>query len=123
MYFEKYATQNGFDPLNPHNWYTQPKLKFLSVKVRKRGASLYVHNLIPHISLCPLISIYPIFIHSSTADSPPLAFPLCQLAGFANFTNIQTGRVAYYHKGSVAQALSDLFPDIGLDHARLKRES
>ena len=32
-YFEKYAKQNGFDPLNSDNWYLQPKIKVVTVKV------------------------------------------------------------------------------------------
>jgi hypothetical protein len=31
--FVKYAKENGFDPLNPENWYLQPRKKILEIKV------------------------------------------------------------------------------------------
>jgi hypothetical protein len=34
-FFEDYAKQNGFDPYNPVNWYTQPRENIMSVKVGK----------------------------------------------------------------------------------------
>jgi hypothetical protein len=31
--FDKYAHENGFDPLHPESWYLQPKKRILSMKV------------------------------------------------------------------------------------------
>ena len=36
IFFENYAKQNGFDPLIPDNWYTQPRRTILSTMVRER---------------------------------------------------------------------------------------
>jgi hypothetical protein len=33
QFFENYAEENGFDPLNPKNWYAQPTEKIMAVKV------------------------------------------------------------------------------------------
>ena len=32
-FFQDYASENGFDPLNPENWYTQPHSKVMAVRV------------------------------------------------------------------------------------------
>jgi hypothetical protein len=32
-FFEEYAKENGFDPLNPKNWYSQPRKKIEAKKV------------------------------------------------------------------------------------------
>ena len=34
IFFEDYASSNGFDPYNPENWYMQQKHKILTKKVR-----------------------------------------------------------------------------------------
>jgi hypothetical protein len=34
-FFENYAKENGFDPLNPENWYLQAREKIISTKVLK----------------------------------------------------------------------------------------
>eukprot|EP00026_Physarum_polycephalum_P000846 Phypoly_transcript_00847.p1 GENE.Phypoly_transcript_00847~~Phypoly_transcript_00847.p1 ORF type:complete len:1309 (+),score=236.62 Phypoly_transcript_00847:226-3927(+) len=62
-FFEDFARENGFDPLNPENWYHQSRDKIME---RKSSFS-----------------------------------------------------VLYYHKGSITQALLDLFPNIGLSSERL----
>ena len=33
IFFERYAEQQGFDPLNPDYWYSQSRDKILTVKV------------------------------------------------------------------------------------------
>ena len=83
MFFEKYALENGFDPLVPHNWYLQSREKIRSLKVHSPSLSLFI--------------IY--FIFTS------LIFLLIYCLQGAR-------QVLYYHNNNISNALENLFPEL-----------
>lgn len=134
-FFEEYARTNRFDPLQPENWY----LRASSNIVETKGASgvLFYHNysvqkalldLFPNIGLnktkfdCPTIwqdrnnrkQFFEIYANENKFNSQD---PNNWYSQSRNkiFSAKGANWVMSYHNNSVFQALSDLFPDIGLE--------
>ena len=93
--FENYADVHGFDPLNPENWYLQPKERILSFKVCD--------------SICYEIQ------KEREVKTKKLNTPFEDPYSFLN-QGIQ--RVIKHHNYSVARALVELFPKIGLEKTK-----
>eukprot|EP00026_Physarum_polycephalum_P001151 Phypoly_transcript_01152.p1 GENE.Phypoly_transcript_01152~~Phypoly_transcript_01152.p1 ORF type:complete len:1060 (-),score=94.29 Phypoly_transcript_01152:294-3473(-) len=139
-FFEKYAKSNGFDPLDPKQWYTHPAKKILA----KKGASsvLFYHKNSIAKALCDLFPDIGLQRHklSARGESPSdvgyrkkvfinyaqkcgfdpfyphnwYSQPLDQIMLFKSVTGVIS-----YHNNSVAMALLELFPNIGLVKEKL----
>eukprot|EP00026_Physarum_polycephalum_P002270 Phypoly_transcript_02276.p1 GENE.Phypoly_transcript_02276~~Phypoly_transcript_02276.p1 ORF type:complete len:794 (+),score=74.23 Phypoly_transcript_02276:119-2500(+) len=137
-FFEKYAKLHGFDPLNPVNWYMQPKNRILATK-GVRGVLWYHGNSIAQA----LLDLFPeIGLEKEKLDrflwkkiNRRLFFEkYAKSKGFdplnsENWYHQSKNKikalkgatsVLWYHSNSVSKALLDLFPEIGLDKLRLK---
>eukprot|EP00026_Physarum_polycephalum_P003383 Phypoly_transcript_03394.p1 GENE.Phypoly_transcript_03394~~Phypoly_transcript_03394.p1 ORF type:complete len:728 (+),score=54.40 Phypoly_transcript_03394:224-2407(+) len=133
-FFEEYARENKFDPLNPKNWYIQQRKKIEA----KKGASrvLWYHNdsvskalldLFPDIGLeKECFPMFPLWCTPTGRQQFFINYALSQ--GFDPLVAEHwydhsvhllhckgAARILYHHNLSMAKALLDLFPDIGLD--------
>ena len=93
QFFEDYARLYNFDPHVPESWYSQSKKLILAVQVRYLAPFLLI-----------LLALF--CINSS-------------LIFIDNMLLQGASRVLAHHNGSLATALLDLFPDIGLQKERL----
>jgi len=138
-FFENYARENGFDPLEPENWYAQPTSKILAVKgalrvrkYHKNSLAQALVDLFPNIGLnksklrkSPWDDVnnrrkfFEIFAKSQGFD--PLIPENWHKQDLKKiFATKGTRGVIWYHKGSLAQALLDLFPTIGLAPTKIR---
>eukprot|EP00026_Physarum_polycephalum_P004563 Phypoly_transcript_04585.p1 GENE.Phypoly_transcript_04585~~Phypoly_transcript_04585.p1 ORF type:complete len:613 (+),score=60.02 Phypoly_transcript_04585:74-1840(+) len=136
QFLEKFASDNGFDPLVPENWYSQQK----NVAATMGGGQVIKH----HGSFTKaIIELFP------TIGADPLKFKLTRLwndcntrraflvqcakeNGFDplvpenwyqrnrdNFVTFKAlSRIVSYHQDSYVQMVLDLFPDIGLQREK-----
>eukprot|EP00026_Physarum_polycephalum_P003600 Phypoly_transcript_03613.p1 GENE.Phypoly_transcript_03613~~Phypoly_transcript_03613.p1 ORF type:complete len:792 (+),score=79.66 Phypoly_transcript_03613:110-2377(+) len=139
--FEDYAQENGFDPLVPDNWYAQPPKKLLNDKGLIGVVHNYYQGNFPKtlVTLFPDIGLEPSkFMEKSYWDRAEnrreFFISYAKAKGFdhliasnwymQNRKEIYATKGAYmvlaFHKYTVAKALLDLFPDIGLSKAKLK---
>eukprot|EP00026_Physarum_polycephalum_P003804 Phypoly_transcript_03819.p1 GENE.Phypoly_transcript_03819~~Phypoly_transcript_03819.p1 ORF type:complete len:654 (+),score=64.41 Phypoly_transcript_03819:47-2008(+) len=133
--FEKYAKENGFDPLVPKHWYTQPSEKIQKIKgiqsiLRFHGRSIMraLLELFPTIGLDKSKFKF-VQLWREKGNRKKFFTDYAQVCGFEpmdpnNWTPLVVKNllkvkgidgVIAYHKRSVAQALLDLF---GLDIPR-----
>eukprot|EP00026_Physarum_polycephalum_P000822 Phypoly_transcript_00823.p1 GENE.Phypoly_transcript_00823~~Phypoly_transcript_00823.p1 ORF type:complete len:527 (-),score=83.80 Phypoly_transcript_00823:937-2517(-) len=131
-FFENYAREHGFDPLVADNWYSQPPSRFLSLPGGKSVLVYYKYSvptalldLFPNIGLRKSKFMYywrdrsnrrKFFEEYAQAEGfNPLSAndwytqPLDEIMSYK-----EASRVMFYHGNNVAQALIDLFPEIGL---------
>eukprot|EP00026_Physarum_polycephalum_P005007 Phypoly_transcript_05033.p1 GENE.Phypoly_transcript_05033~~Phypoly_transcript_05033.p1 ORF type:complete len:665 (+),score=73.56 Phypoly_transcript_05033:296-1996(+) len=143
QFFEKYARERGFDPLVPENWYSQPYDQIETIKGAARV--LYYHNykfsralldLFPNIGLeetkFPIRQSWmdaesrkQLFIsyareHGFDPFNPTMWYtqPFDRILSFKGIL----GAISH-HNRSLPQAILDLFPDIGLDKAKLRERA
>eukprot|EP00026_Physarum_polycephalum_P001621 Phypoly_transcript_01623.p1 GENE.Phypoly_transcript_01623~~Phypoly_transcript_01623.p1 ORF type:complete len:1048 (-),score=160.89 Phypoly_transcript_01623:116-2998(-) len=134
-YFENYAKINKFDPLNPSAWHNHPRQKILAHKGINRILSY--HNGSLHQAL---LDLFPeIGLNKSRfQDKHSWHRAASRRKFFENYAKSQAfdplvpqnwykhpidkilavktvHRVLSHHRRSVAQALLDLFPEIGFD--------
>eukprot|EP00026_Physarum_polycephalum_P004416 Phypoly_transcript_04435.p1 GENE.Phypoly_transcript_04435~~Phypoly_transcript_04435.p1 ORF type:complete len:688 (+),score=101.45 Phypoly_transcript_04435:123-2066(+) len=139
-FFETYAIQNGFDHRQAQNWYTQPREKVLAVK-GARGVIAYHGQSISRalMDLFPDIGLdkTKFRVQKFSWDNPenrknffekyalahrfdPLHPEEWYAQSHARFTSTKGAPVILsYHKNSIACALVDLFPNIGLEISKL----
>jgi len=139
-FFENYASEKGFDPLNAENWYSV-SLNQIFEKKKETQAVVVYHG---HSVLKALLDLFPevefdksqllawkwkdvrnrrkfFEAHARENNLDPLhpetwySLDLTKLL----YKKKGTQGVVKYHGRSVAQALLDLFPNIGLDRAKL----
>jgi hypothetical protein len=92
-FFEKYAKDQGFDPLIPENWYSQTYENIVAVTVSlKQTFTIYILiyiNLVMLLCYLFMLFIYVIYLYSQGGS-----------------------KVLSYHKDSMVQALITLFPNV-----------
>ena len=66
QFFENYAKENHFDPLQPEHWYLQPTAKIMAFKVHLSLSSFVLPPLTPHPS--------PLTPHPSPITPHPFSF-------------------------------------------------
>ena len=93
-FFETYAQERGFDPLNAENWYQEQIPRIMATKVL----------LYPTCALPSLLSSSPVPLL--------LKFSHCKLQG--------ASKVVLKH-GSIVKGLIDLFPELDIDKAGFHR--
>eukprot|EP00026_Physarum_polycephalum_P000948 Phypoly_transcript_00949.p1 GENE.Phypoly_transcript_00949~~Phypoly_transcript_00949.p1 ORF type:complete len:1118 (+),score=84.56 Phypoly_transcript_00949:49-3402(+) len=132
-FFMNYANENEFDPLKADNWHQQPHERILEYKGAM--AALLPYNGSPRKALA---AVFPdIGFDKARFSSAAFSAPENRRSFFIeyalshkfdpnipenwynqSFSNIiateGASKVMSYHSGSVARALLDLFPDIGL---------
>eukprot|EP00026_Physarum_polycephalum_P001731 Phypoly_transcript_01733.p1 GENE.Phypoly_transcript_01733~~Phypoly_transcript_01733.p1 ORF type:complete len:1003 (+),score=155.23 Phypoly_transcript_01733:421-3009(+) len=142
---ENYADLHGFDPLNPENWYLQPKERILSYKGIQRVIKHHNNSVARAlIDLFPKIGLEKtkFWVQSSSNLLSAWRDPTTRRKFFEKYANVHSfdprvpenwysqpkkqlmafegaSHVVYHHKNSAAQALLDLFPDIGLVKSQL----
>eukprot|EP00026_Physarum_polycephalum_P001387 Phypoly_transcript_01388.p1 GENE.Phypoly_transcript_01388~~Phypoly_transcript_01388.p1 ORF type:complete len:627 (+),score=98.80 Phypoly_transcript_01388:211-1881(+) len=132
-FFEDYAKENGFDPLIPENWYSQ-KLSAIKgaagiLEYHKKSMGRALLDLFPDIGLDKANLTKASWMVEKTRRKfflnfakdkgfDPLVAENWYLEAIPYSTELRS--VISYHKGSVAQALQDLFPNIGLDPSQIK---
>jgi len=126
--FEEFAKRNGFDPLSPLNWASQPRENLTELAGGRAVQVLF--------QTFPNIGLVPSMFNSGkwrTAEQRKTFFEK-----YANENNFDPSDAAHWYKhcskirtrkggivqilrhhGSVAQALVDLFPNIEFDKSRL----
>eukprot|EP00026_Physarum_polycephalum_P001092 Phypoly_transcript_01093.p1 GENE.Phypoly_transcript_01093~~Phypoly_transcript_01093.p1 ORF type:complete len:1197 (+),score=192.21 Phypoly_transcript_01093:78-3668(+) len=144
MYFEDLAKENSFDPLNPENWYSiDPALVLNSKAVRSilayhnRKWEQAIVDLFPEMAID--LSLFNSGVTDYWADAEnrkSLFLDFAARSGFdplaaSNWYAVSEEKILafkdviymlYYHKGSVARALTDLFPAISLDYSKFRSE-
>eukprot|EP00026_Physarum_polycephalum_P001458 Phypoly_transcript_01460.p1 GENE.Phypoly_transcript_01460~~Phypoly_transcript_01460.p1 ORF type:complete len:826 (+),score=126.37 Phypoly_transcript_01460:385-2862(+) len=137
-FFEHFSKQKGFDPVKPENWYSQVQA-ITDMKGTKR-VIFYHKNSVARalLDLFPEVSFDKTKLYARSAwhlESSRKQFfenyaatngfnPLDPEQWYFQARNkIMTTKgaanVLYYHKNSIARALQDLFPNIGIDAAKL----
>eukprot|EP00026_Physarum_polycephalum_P001261 Phypoly_transcript_01262.p1 GENE.Phypoly_transcript_01262~~Phypoly_transcript_01262.p1 ORF type:complete len:970 (+),score=114.54 Phypoly_transcript_01262:138-3047(+) len=139
VFFENYAAENEFDPLNPGNWYSQPIEKFTTIKginnllsYHKMSLPQALVDVFPNIGIVKS-KFQPHYVYWNSIENRRKFFEdYAKEHGF-NFANVErwyshpheklmarqeTRRVIQYHGMSVPQALSDLFPHLGFETAK-----
>eukprot|EP00026_Physarum_polycephalum_P002883 Phypoly_transcript_02892.p1 GENE.Phypoly_transcript_02892~~Phypoly_transcript_02892.p1 ORF type:complete len:806 (+),score=69.97 Phypoly_transcript_02892:73-2490(+) len=135
--FENFAKRHKFDPLVPANWYSQSKEMILSVSRLRRVVTMYngsmsaaLLDLFPDIGLEKSKFLQMVWKDPSVRRNFFQNFarrnefnPLEPEHWHATFRNLLyakgANQVIPHHKNSMAHALMDHFPDIGLDLDRL----
>eukprot|EP00026_Physarum_polycephalum_P001037 Phypoly_transcript_01038.p1 GENE.Phypoly_transcript_01038~~Phypoly_transcript_01038.p1 ORF type:complete len:1240 (+),score=185.34 Phypoly_transcript_01038:28-3720(+) len=138
-FFERYASENNFDPLVPLNWYLQSKRNILAAKGATQVLSFHGKNIAKALSdLFPEMSLSPKKFNASSIWQEPSnrkAFFL-NYAKAHNFdpllpenwyqqlkAHIMSEKGAYavscYHNNSISKALVDLFPSLDFDRSQL----
>eukprot|EP00026_Physarum_polycephalum_P000813 Phypoly_transcript_00814.p1 GENE.Phypoly_transcript_00814~~Phypoly_transcript_00814.p1 ORF type:complete len:797 (+),score=105.00 Phypoly_transcript_00814:1557-3947(+) len=136
--FENYAKEQGFDPLVATNWYEQPKSKLMGMKGIGLVYSRYagdvtkaLQDLFPETGIDPskLTTVswleekkrrefFETYARENKFD--PLIPENWYAQSPKNIKAIKGGaRIVAYHGNSIAKALLDLFPEIGLDDMKL----
>eukprot|EP00026_Physarum_polycephalum_P012597 Phypoly_transcript_12920.p1 GENE.Phypoly_transcript_12920~~Phypoly_transcript_12920.p1 ORF type:complete len:356 (+),score=59.55 Phypoly_transcript_12920:23-1069(+) len=139
-FFENYAKDHGFDPLKPENWYKQPRDKILATKGANKVISYHgisiskaLLDLFPQIGLDKSKLAFRPSIWNSAEKrrnffeeyarrnnfDPLIPANWCMHAKDKIILTKGAWGVISYHHNNVAQALLDLFPDIGLDKSTL----
>eukprot|EP00026_Physarum_polycephalum_P001627 Phypoly_transcript_01629.p1 GENE.Phypoly_transcript_01629~~Phypoly_transcript_01629.p1 ORF type:complete len:1030 (-),score=139.53 Phypoly_transcript_01629:75-3164(-) len=137
-FFENYARENKFDPLNPNNWYAQPKQKFMAVQGAYRVISYHNNSFFRSLlDLFPDIGLeksklwlrswgdlgsrrkfFENFAREHGFD-PQIAEHWYAQSRKRILATRGAKNVIRYHKNSVTKALVDLFPTIGLQKSKL----
>jgi len=142
-FFEEYAVEQGFDPLNPKNWYSQSVHKISSKKGAQTVIMHYRNNLsralldiFPDIGLedskfrittrkWEAISVQREFFESCARSHgyDPLVAKTWYSRSLRKILakKAVVRQVLQYHEQNLTKALLDLFPSIGLDRAKLLR--
>eukprot|EP00026_Physarum_polycephalum_P002429 Phypoly_transcript_02435.p1 GENE.Phypoly_transcript_02435~~Phypoly_transcript_02435.p1 ORF type:complete len:884 (+),score=75.70 Phypoly_transcript_02435:120-2771(+) len=139
-FMEKYARKKGFDPLVAAHWYIQSPRKFLASRGADRILTYYKNSLSTAlIELFPNIGLEKTkfkykqnmwgdkanrrkFFETFAAERKfdPLSreewykIPITRI-----YSRRGGSRVLFYHGRSLAQALLDLFPEIGLERSKI----
>eukprot|EP00026_Physarum_polycephalum_P002112 Phypoly_transcript_02116.p1 GENE.Phypoly_transcript_02116~~Phypoly_transcript_02116.p1 ORF type:complete len:954 (+),score=114.83 Phypoly_transcript_02116:59-2920(+) len=138
-FFEKYAKENGFDPLNPEEWYRQPRKRILATEnagdvmsFHKDRVSQAIFDIFPNIGFDKATYQAGILWHSAKERrrffmdfaNEKKFDPLHANNWYSPATNEIMDRkgahtVLSYHKNSLSTALLELFPEIGLHKSKL----
>jgi hypothetical protein len=139
LFFENYAKEHAFDPLHPLGWYKQTKSRIMSFQDASKVLSLYNNNIAKALQrVFPNISLdkHKLFTHNYWDSTEARRSFFIQYAQRHAFDPLQphnwyrqqhivaqrgARRVLAFHRNSVPRALLDLFPEIGLDAAKLRR--
>eukprot|EP00026_Physarum_polycephalum_P003664 Phypoly_transcript_03677.p1 GENE.Phypoly_transcript_03677~~Phypoly_transcript_03677.p1 ORF type:complete len:748 (+),score=79.94 Phypoly_transcript_03677:247-2244(+) len=139
QFFVNYAKHYNFDPLDPENWYAQPRDRIMEFEGAARVMSYHNNNvsralsdLFPNLLIDP--SRFPWFklMWSDPENRKKFFVDYAQANGFdpydgSNWYTISIGsimrakggvRVLAYHDRNLSKALLDLFPDIGLERSK-----
>eukprot|EP00026_Physarum_polycephalum_P003234 Phypoly_transcript_03244.p1 GENE.Phypoly_transcript_03244~~Phypoly_transcript_03244.p1 ORF type:complete len:742 (+),score=88.29 Phypoly_transcript_03244:221-2446(+) len=136
-FFENYAKENNFDPLQPHAWYAQPLSK-IAHHERARGVLPHYGESIPRAlaELFPDIGIdYSKFVqyvrrdvnnrrqfferYAKENDFDPLVPENWYYQSRDKILAIKDARkILRKHNSSLSKALVDLFPNIGLERSK-----
>eukprot|EP00026_Physarum_polycephalum_P002695 Phypoly_transcript_02703.p1 GENE.Phypoly_transcript_02703~~Phypoly_transcript_02703.p1 ORF type:complete len:811 (+),score=66.41 Phypoly_transcript_02703:184-2616(+) len=139
--FENYAKQNGFDPLDPEKWYSQPRDKLKTIKglqgvltYHERSISKALVDLFPDIGLERSKFQFrqrvfhkakyrrKLFVDYAKENNfealQPANWYSQPIAKIMSIKGIQS--VLSHHSHSITRALLDLFPEIGLDPSQFR---
>eukprot|EP00026_Physarum_polycephalum_P001538 Phypoly_transcript_01540.p1 GENE.Phypoly_transcript_01540~~Phypoly_transcript_01540.p1 ORF type:complete len:1069 (+),score=95.14 Phypoly_transcript_01540:45-3251(+) len=142
IFFENYAASVGFDPLVAEMWYLQPTEKIMSargaakvIRYHKDSIAQALYDLFPHIGINPnkfqqqlwhIVEYRRDFFvqYAYKSGFDPLVasnWHAQSKQALLSLNDVQS--VLSYHKGSISQALLELFPNIGLDKSTLYTKS
>jgi len=141
-FFDTYAKDNGFDPLVASNWYSVTRQNILKCKGSSTVLTYYQGSFVkalaflyPDIGLdTTKFSILPKGYWANKSNRKRIFENLAYERGFdvllaenwyslsnADFLEAKgANTLVHLYKGSFADALIDLFPDIGLDERKLR---
>eukprot|EP00026_Physarum_polycephalum_P018830 Phypoly_transcript_20577.p1 GENE.Phypoly_transcript_20577~~Phypoly_transcript_20577.p1 ORF type:complete len:206 (+),score=32.24 Phypoly_transcript_20577:67-618(+) len=131
-FFEDYAKQHGFDPLNPENWYTEPVEKIMAVRGAQGVVSHHNQNVKTALmDLFPTIGLQRSKFLSGMGSVRERKKFFLEFAKSHNFDPKDPNNwysqtkaildtkgsksVLFHHGYSVPKALSDLFPKMRLN--------
>eukprot|EP00026_Physarum_polycephalum_P000178 Phypoly_transcript_00178.p1 GENE.Phypoly_transcript_00178~~Phypoly_transcript_00178.p1 ORF type:complete len:1068 (-),score=137.60 Phypoly_transcript_00178:3031-5769(-) len=133
-FFENYAKKHGFDPLKSENWYKQTKGQILSSKGASQVTLMYGARIQQAlVDAFPDIGMDIDKLWTSSWHEPKNRRQFFEDYAKKNgfdplhpenwylqsqddiLAEPKSSRVLFYHNSSISKALSDLFPDIGID--------
>eukprot|EP00026_Physarum_polycephalum_P001051 Phypoly_transcript_01052.p1 GENE.Phypoly_transcript_01052~~Phypoly_transcript_01052.p1 ORF type:complete len:797 (-),score=76.09 Phypoly_transcript_01052:124-2514(-) len=141
--FRSYARDNGFDPLIPENWYSQPIHRIMATKgistvlaYHNQSVPTALLDLFPNIGLekdkffqqniWNKISHRRKFFEDYARENkfdPLIPSNWYHLPVSVFLSTKGASRVLTYHNNSLAQGLLDLFPDIGFERAKFRHNT
>eukprot|EP00026_Physarum_polycephalum_P003118 Phypoly_transcript_03127.p1 GENE.Phypoly_transcript_03127~~Phypoly_transcript_03127.p1 ORF type:complete len:674 (+),score=87.16 Phypoly_transcript_03127:242-2263(+) len=140
QFLENYARSQGFDPQNPEPWYSQNKLKILSIKGGSTVLGYHGDSLLRALTdLFPKMEFdrvrFPSYRWAKAENRRKFFLGYAKTKGFdplvaSNWYNQSTmdvlavkgaSRIFVFHGRNLAQALCELFPEWKLDKAQFKK--
>jgi len=139
MFFEDYAKENYFDPLNPEEWYYQPTAKILA----KKGSQSVLHsysNNIPNAlyNIFPNIGLEKHHFEKWKIINGQRRFfeEYAERNSFDPYTphhwytqprdKVLSTKGAHailkHYEGSMAKALVNIFPEIGFEKSKFSKK-